>query len=434
MPCVNREAMFSKTAKDKTSKKAMSRDLGRQAEDEPVNSLGYEVGILSRMVEINTESNSREGYDECASLIVKEAEASSLEAEVVDGEKGARDGISRPNVIVTLDAGSDVTLLLESHFDIVPPGSGWVYPPFKLTTRNGKAYGRGTADNKSGIAAALGALRQLRNERNLEINLKLIAGVDEEIGGRYGVDYVLTDHGLKGDAALVVDSGIERLYLGASGILWGRITVEGKQGHAGYPFRAKNAVSEAMKLLEAFKSYKHCVEEKESNLFAPPGSPREFVWGRYSVTMIHGGEKQNVIPGRCEVQFDRRLLPEEPIDEAEEELLSYFQQALEETGCKASLELTNRLPGYQTSKELGFVKTVSKNIEKTVGQTLPFAGELGGNDGSFFAKNGIPVVCFGTIREDTSYHGIDEFVHLEDMRKVRDLIVNLGREKTENIL
>jgi succinyl-diaminopimelate desuccinylase len=386
------------------------------------------------MVGIDTESNSKKGYEECASVIVKEAESISLEAEVMDGEKGARDGFSRPNVVVTLDAGSEVTLLLESHFDIVPSGPNWTYPPFKLTSKNGKAYGRGAADNKSGIAAALGALRLLKRERDLEINLKLIAGVDEEIGGRYGVDYVLTDLGLKGDAALVVDSGIERLYLGASGILWGKMTVKGKQGHAGYPFKARNAITEALTLLEAFEPYKEIVEKKESSLYAPPGSPRKFVWGRYSVTMIHGGEKQNVIPGVCEVQFDRRLLPEEPIDEAEKELMFYFQRATEETGCEACLELTNKLPGYHTSKDLVFVKTVSENIKKTVGQTLPFAGELGGNDGSFFAKNGVPVVCFGTIREDTNYHGVDEFVHLEDLRKVRDLIVNLGREKGENII
>ena len=53
--------------------------------------------------------------------------------------------------------------------------------------------------------------------------------MDEEIGGKYGVDYVMSDYGLKGDAALVVDAGSERLYLGASGVLWGKITVEGKE-------------------------------------------------------------------------------------------------------------------------------------------------------------------------------------------------------------
>ncbi|MDH5448495.1 MAG: ArgE/DapE family deacylase [Candidatus Bathyarchaeota archaeon] len=397
-----------------------------------MSSLEYEINLLSKMVEIDTESVSKKGYDKCASIIVEEAEQNQLDVEIINGEKGAKDGLSRPNVIVTLDAGSDVTLLLESHFDVVPPGPNWTYPPFKLTVKDGKAYGRGSADNKSGIAAAMGAMRQLKKEK-LDINLKLVAGVDEEIGGRYGADYVMSDYGLKGDAALVVDSGLERLYLGASGILWGKITVKGKQGHAGYPFKAKNAINETIKLLTALEPYKNAVEKKESTLHAPPEAPRQFIWGRYTVTMIRGGEKENVIPGTCEARFDRRLLPEEPVEEAEKELRNYFQQAVEKTGCQASLEIINKFPGYHTPKNLVFVQTVSENIKKTIGQTLPLAAELGGNDGSFFAKNGIPVVCYGTIRADTCYHGLDEFVHLEDVKNVRDLIINLGRSPREKI-
>ena len=395
--------------------------------------LDYEIDLLSRLVEINTESVPKKGYDECASIIVDEAKNNSLEWEIVDGEKGAKDGLSRPNVIVTLDSGSDTTLLLESHFDVVPSGTGWKYPPFKLTVEDGKAYGRGTADNKAGIVAVMGALRQLRKEK-LDINLKLVAGVDEEIGGRYGVDYVMSDFGLKGDAALIVDAGPESLFLGASGIIWGKVTVTGKQGHAGYPFQAKNAIDEAMKLLAEFENYRKMVEKKESTLHAPSGAPRKFVWGRYSVTMIRAGEKENVIPGTCEVRFDRRLLPEEPIEQAERELNEFFLKALEKTGCEASLELVNRQQGYHTPEDLVFVQTVSENIRKTTGQTLPYAAELGGNDGSFFAKNKIPVVCHGTIRTDTRYHGVDEFVYLQDIKNTRDLIINLGKVSRDKIM
>jgi succinyl-diaminopimelate desuccinylase len=386
------------------------------------------------MIEVDTDSVSKKGYDKCASIIMEEAQRSKLDVEVIDGEKGAKDGLYRPNVIVTLDSGSEVTLLLESHFDIVPPGVGWKVPPFRLTVKDGRAYGRGTADNKAGIAAAMGAMAQLKTEKSLDMNIKLLAGVDEEIGGRYGVDYVMTDCKLRGDAGLIVDAGCERLYLGASGILWGRIIVEGEQGHAGYPFKFKNAIDETLKLLAALEPYKTTVEKKESSLYAPPEAPRKFVWGRYTVTMIHAGEKENVIPGTCEVRFDRRLLPEESAEEAEKELRDYFQRAVEKAGCKASLEIINKLSGYHTPKNLVFVQTVAEDIKKATGQSLPLAGELGGNDGSFFAKNGIPVVCYGTIRADTCYHGLDEFVYLEDIRRVRDLIINLGKEPRDRIV
>ena len=395
-------------------------------------SLDYEIDLLSRLVEVNTDSALKTGYDECASLIVDEAEKDSLDWIIIDGEKGAKDGLSRPNVIVTLDSGSDTTLLIESHFDVVPPGTGWTNPPFRLTVKDGKAYGRGTADNKAGIVAVLGALRQLSKEK-LDFNIKLIAGVDEEIGGRYGVDYVMSDYGLKGDAALIVDAGPEGLFLGASGIIWGKVTVNGKQGHAGYPFNAKNAIDEAIRLVSEFEKYRKLVEKKQSTLRAPSGAPRDFLWGRYSMTMFNGGEKENVIPGVCEFRFDRRLLPEESLEHAESELMAFFQKALVETGVEASLELVNRQQGYYTSADLVFVETVSDSIKKTTAECLPLAAELGGNDGSFFAKHGIPVVCYGTIRADTRYHGINEFVYLQDMKNTRDLIINLGNVSREEI-
>jgi len=389
---------------------------------------------LSRMVQIDTNSVTKSGYNECASIIVEEAKRNALDVEIIDGEKAAKDGLPRPNVIVTLDAGSDVTLLLESHFDIVPPGADWDYPPFKLTIKDGKAYGRGAADNKSGIAAVMGAMRLLGKRRDLDVNLKLIAGVDEEIGGEFGVDYVLSDYKLKGDAGLVVDAGSEGLFLGASGVIWGKIIVQGIQGHAGYPFKAKNAIEETVRLLSEFEKYRSQVEEKESLLKAPSEAPRRFVWGRFTVTMIKAWEKENIIPGTCEIRFDRRLLPEEPVKAAEEELTNFFERAIKETGCRASLETIHRLSGYYTPSDHVFVQTVARSMAKTLGKRPRFAGELGGNDGSFFAKNGIPVVCYGPIRADTNYHGVNEFVHLEDLRSVRDVIVSLGGAHRDEII
>ncbi|UCE29532.1 MAG: ArgE/DapE family deacylase [Candidatus Bathyarchaeota archaeon] len=392
-----------------------------------MSSIDYEIDLLSKLVEVDTVSATKEGYDLCAFMVAEEAKKASLKVEILDGEKAARDGVSRPNVIVTLDSGSDTTLLLESHFDVVPPGEGWKYPPFKLTIENGKAYGRGAADNKSGIAAALGAMRQLADNEDLDINIKLLASVDEEIGGTYGINYVVSDCGVSGDAALVLDSGPERLFLGASGIIWGKILVQGKQGHAGYPFKAKNAIEGALQLISEFKSYRHAVEKKSSILRAPPDSPRDRVWGRFNITMIKAGEAENIIPGTCEVRFDRRLLPEEPIAKAERELITFFDSATKRSRYRARLEITNKFSGYLTSPDLVFVRTVSRMIKKTLGTSLPMAGELGGNDGNFFAKHNIPVVCFGPIRTGTRYHGKDEFVHLEDLRNVRDFIVNLGK-------
>jgi succinyl-diaminopimelate desuccinylase len=391
-----------------------------------LKSLEYELHLLNKLVECNTDAQSKLEYNKCAEILVQEAEANALTVEIIDGEKGARDGVSRPNVIATLDTGSDTTLLLEAHFDIVPPGPGWTYPPFKLTVTKDRAYGRGAADNKGGLVTAYGALRQLVNE-DIDLNISLIASVDEEIGGQYGVDYVLNHNKLAGDVALVLDAGPERLSVGASGILWGTIRIEGVQGHAGYPFRADNAIDRAMSLLHALQPYQERVNQKTSQLYAPPNTPHELIWGRFTVTMIHAGEKENIIPGHCEIRFDRRLLPEEDVHEAEQELRDFFERAKMSVGCNASIDITTRLSGYLTPSAYPFVQIVKKQIESLKGHTIHLAGELGGNDGSFFAKHAIPVVCYGPIRSDTHYHGINEYVYLDDLRIIRDLIINLGK-------
>ena len=398
-----------------------------------MNAVDFEIRLLSKLVEKNTESVSKQGYDECAAIILEAAEGSSIEAKVINGENGAKDGVSRPNVVLTLDAGSDTTLLVGSHFDIVQPGPDWSYPPFKLTIQDGKAYGRGTADNKSGIAAAIGAMRRLKKE-TMDLNLKLIAAVDEEVGGKYGMDYVLSACGVKGDAALILDAGPERIYLGASGMIWGKVVVEGLQGHGGSPFKAKNAITEAMRLIASLESYKKKVEARESKLFAPPEAPKQFVWGRFSTTMIKAGEKVNIIPGVCEFWFDRRLLPEESAEHAERELKDHFNKAVTETSCEASLEILNRQQGYHTPEDLVFVQTASREIRRVVGKNLPYAAELIGNDGSFFAKNGIPAICYGPLRSETRYHGVDEFVYLDDLRNMRNLIIALGKVEREDIV
>jgi succinyl-diaminopimelate desuccinylase len=391
-----------------------------------LKSLEYELQLLNKLVECNTDAQSKLEYNKCAEILVQEAKANALTVEIIDGEKGACDGVSRPNVIVTLDTGSDTTLLLEAHFDIVPPGHGWTYPPFKLTVTEDRAYGRGTADNKGGVVAAYGALRQLVHE-DIDFNISLIASVDEEIGGKYGVDYVLNRNTLAGEAALVLDAGPEHLSVGASGILWGTVRIEGVQGHAGYPFKADNAIDRAISLLHALQSYQEHVNQRTSQLYAPPNTPHEFIWGRFTVTMIHAGEKENIIPGHCEIRFDRRLLPEEDVHDAEQELRDFFEQAKTSVGCNASLEITTRLPGYLTPSEHPFVQVVKEQIEHLKGHPIQLAGELGGNDGSFFAKHAIPVVCYGPIRSDTHYHGINEYVYIDDLRITRDLIINLGK-------
>jgi len=392
--------------------------------------LAYELNLLRKLVEINTTvtNESRMGYAECSEMIRLTAQLLGLGTEVLDGRNVTVDGESRPNVVVSLDGTSDVDLLLVTHLDVVPADeSEWMTAPFRLRVTSDRAFGRGAADNKSNIVAALSAMGELAKGEP-EVNIKLLVTVDEEIGGRAGIGYLFDDIGINGHAGVVIDSAPNYISIGASGALWGRFIVKGTGGHSGYPEQADNAIYRATSFVEKLKRYHGKVSKIRSKFNAPPEAPYPKVHGRFTITMMHAGEKENVIPGECEIRFDRRLTPEENAKQAEQDLNAYITDlAAKEKTIIDDFKINNKVDGYFTDTGHPFVKHFSSIVNKVVGDSLPIAADLGGNDGAHLAQAGVPVVSFGTIRHDTNYHAHNEFVYLKDMQVVRDVLIALGK-------
>jgi acetylornithine deacetylase/succinyl-diaminopimelate desuccinylase family protein len=387
--------------------------------------LSREIDFLSRLVEIDTDSNLKTGYVACADVIRKEAESIGLRTEVYDSVEVAQDKKPRPNVIARLDVGARETVLLATHYDVVAAGTGWRHDPFKLVVEGHKAFGRGAADDKGAIVCAMSALRELK-ERTPRANTVLLACPDEEVGGELGLGYAVNHANVRGDAAIVIDASPAVVSIGASGILWGKIVVKGKQGHAGYPQLAKNAIDEAIPFLERLSKYAKIRERIRSKILAPPGSPHKQIWGRFTLTMLKAGEKENIIPGECEARFDMRVCPDENYERAKKDLERYFKKLRSAQKVKATLEFTQQTPSnYFTDPKHPIVARFARAASGAFGRRIPVAGELGGNDGHFFSKVGIPVISFGPIRDDCRFHGVDEFVYLKDIELVKKTLVNL---------
>ncbi len=386
----------------------------------------YELDLLSRLVPIETNAITKNGYIECSELIRKEAEELGLKSRIYDSGDSSDDRKPRPNVVVDLDIGADETILFAAHYDIVPAGTGWKHPPFKMEVTGDRAYGRGTSDDKGAIAVAISAMKELSQVKG-RVNISLLVTPDEEVGGKLGLGYLVNQVGIKGDAAVILDSGPEMVSIGASGVVWGKVLVRGKQGHAGYPHLAVNAIDTCLPLLQKVADYSKIREKIRSRIPAPPGSPHNFVHGRFSLTMLKSGEKENTIPGLCEARFDLRVNPDEDVNDAKRKFKRYFSKLARTERVRASLEFIQSNPSYFTDPNDRLVKRFLDAVRLTMRKTLPLAGELGGNDGHYFAKAGIPVVCFGPSRSDTRAHGVDEFVHVKDLIATRRTIVNLCR-------
>lgn len=404
------------------------------------------VEALKRLVEIPSESSyGKEGivrkyYREAADAVAEIAEAHGLKVERVDLLAG-----EVPTLIITLpDAPRNKpSLALVSHYDVVPAKGPWIVDgeeldPYKPVVRDGKLYGRGSADDKSGIVASLAGLVMLAEEKpELRYNPVVVVTGDEEVGG-HGIKALL-EEGYRWDRVIIVDAGSEYVSVGASGVVEGWIKVKGKAGHAGYPHATRNAAEDLVRLVNEMFAYKAARGAKLSSLPPPPGSPLPYVWGRFTVNILKlpetEAEKHNRVPGEAWAGFDMRLIPEEDVEEAVRELYSYFSSAIARLGIQAELEVIAKQKGwYAKNKEFvnEAVAAASAAYRKAgIPWETRIAAELGGNDGSHFDEYGMDVIAFGTIRSDTNIHAQGEFVHLQDVEMFKYFVYELVREAGE---
>ncbi|QLJ52245.1 MAG: M20/M25/M40 family metallo-hydrolase [Candidatus Fermentimicrarchaeum limneticum] len=421
-----------------------------------------DIDFLARLVELDTNSDSKSNYSECASLIGRKARNLGFHVEVHNAE--AEDRKPRPNAVIELDADAKQTLLLATHYDVVGAGDGWKHQPFKLTIERGRAYGRGAADDKGGVVSALSAIETLKSKDSSKVNVKLLITCDEEIGGERGLGYLM---GMKrdgrslidGDAAILIDAG-PRVYIGSSGRAAGRIRVD-------------DPLPELVSLLSKVVDYSEEREKVLSRLIS--ASTKKRIQGRISVTMLDlsagaveyakAGVKSNIIPGecrlklkgekeklvigkqahagyphlaknaieqslpllkkvadlsdgkgRCEFVFDLRTTPEENLDSA----ILDFEKYVRTINPQLEFRIEERTEGYVIPETHPFAEMMKRATgEKNV------YGELGGTDAQFFCRRGIPSVCFGPVSDESSIHGKDEFVKIKDLEFVSSSIVRL---------
>ncbi|RPJ02505.1 MAG: M20 family peptidase, partial [Deltaproteobacteria bacterium] len=258
---------------------------------------------LVRSPSVNPPGDTRH----CAEIILDKFKKERIEAEIVEGKKGAS------NVVARLTGkGRGKVLLLNGHIDVVPPGEDWTVDPFRAEVRENRIYGRGTSDMKSGIASMMAAMIGLkRSGAPFQGEIIFMAICDEETGSEHGTVHLLKKGiGKSADFALVAEPTDLRVELGNRGLRWVDITVKGKASHAGRPHLGINAISSGARLVEAIHSLKFKNRNEAFDIPEPS----------LSVTMIHGGTKENIIPDRCDLVLDRRMIPGETTETVTGEL------------------------------------------------------------------------------------------------------------------
>ncbi|MGO9646120.1 MAG: M20 family metallopeptidase [Candidatus Bathyarchaeia archaeon] len=204
--------------------------------------------------------------------------------------------------------GKGRSLILNAHIDVVPvnPAVKWKHNPWGGDVENGRIYGRGSCDMKAGAAAIVSACHALIDSKlDLAGDLIVETVLDEEINGMGTVSCV--ERGYKADGAIIPEPSDLNLWLGCRGILWGRLMIEGRSGHADLynpnsEGDAVNAIEKAVPILQGI--WKLGAEWRLSKMKHPLLSIPRII-----PTIIRGGDFWATVPDRCEIEMDVQYLP-----------------------------------------------------------------------------------------------------------------------------
>jgi acetylornithine deacetylase/succinyl-diaminopimelate desuccinylase family protein len=297
-------------------------------------------------------------------------------------------------------------LIFNGHLDVVPAGnpSQWKYPPFLGKLRQGRIYGRGSSDMKSGIASFIHALSTIERSKiplhQGAVILHLVS--DEESHGHQGMGFLTQREGIQGDAVLVGEPTDLQPVIAQKGALWLRILTTGKSAHGSKPHLGVNAIEKMMKLIERF-NFIHL--EKEHPLLGKP---------TLSIGTIQGGTKVNVVPDRCEIEVDRRMLPGEKKEEVFRELKETLDSLhLQDPFFQYRVEEIDFAEPSEVDPEEEIVKTGVEAIQNVMGKTPMLRGFSGFTDSRFYTNQcRIPALIFGPGGVDQS-HTTDESVEVD---------------------
>jgi len=214
----------------------------------------------------------------------------------------------RPNVYAIWRGTSDRWLAVDVHMDTVGVET-MEGDPFDGRVENGRVYGRGSVDTRATLAIALAILEQLHaTGQKLTDNLLICASADEETGC-YGAPVFanwVRQQGLQIDQMIVAEPTLCVPIHGHKGALGLIFEIEGVAAHSSKPELGKNAISAAARVITA-------LDAEQGRILAQPATSKLGA-GALSVTMIQGGQAQNIIPNTCRLNVDRRVtVGEDPL-------------------------------------------------------------------------------------------------------------------------
>jgi len=387
-----------------------------------------EVRFLRELVRVPTDTppgNNAPHAERTAQLL----QGFGFEAEkhpVPQAEVQAYGLQSITNLIVRRRYGAGLTIALNAHGDVVPPGEGWTHDPYAGEIVDGKIYGRAAAVSKCDFATFSFAVRALESlQAKLKGGVELHFTYDEEFGGEMGPGWLLRNKLTQPDLMIAAGFSYE-VVTAHNGCLQMEVTVHGKMAHAAVPDTGVDALQGAVQILNALYAQNRLYKEITSKV---PGISHPYL----NVGRIEGGTNTNVVPGKVSFKLDRRMIPEESPAEVQAALRRVIAEAAALCpGITVEIKrllLANSMRPLPGNKPL--VDAIQKHGEQVFGQPIPAMGTPLYTDVRLYAEAGIPGVIYGagprTVLESHAKRA-DERLELEDLRRATKVIARTLRD------
>lgn len=320
----------------------------------------------------------------------------------------------RPNVIAHTGrrGGGGPALMFNGHLDVVGT-EGMVHPPFDPAVRDGRIYGRGSADMKGGIAAMCAAAARAASATNAE--LVIAAVIDEEnesLGTR-----ALVERGIRADAAIVTEPTQLAIMPAHRGFAWLEIELRGRAAHGSRYDIGIDAIRHAGLLLAELDAFEETVLVTRTHPLL----------GRASLhaSLVHGGIGMSTYPDRCMLSIERRTVPGESTESVIEEVREAFARV---RARRPSFDATVRLITAQGPSDVPPGAPVVQSLARAIegeGMTMAIEGMSAWTDAAILNAAGIPAICFGP-GDIRLAHAAEEWVPIPEIERATAVLTRMA--------
>lgn len=356
---------------------------------------------LVRVPSVNPPGDVRDAIAVCERKLAAEGFATEIIAE----------DPAKPNVVGRLSRGSGPTLLFNAHLDVVPTGeeSAWSHPPFAAEIADGRVYGRGANDDKASVTVqVMAGVALARSRAPFEGTLIVNEVADEEVGGIKGAQLIAANPAIHPDFVIVGEPTLNRICLGEKGGQGTRVTVYGRSAHGALPWEGVNAIEGMARVIVALQSGLWPVLERRTHPY--------FHHSSATISMIEGGVKTNVVPDRCSIYVDRRIIPGEKPEDVVTEIREIAERAIANVpGMRVEVEAASfrgreailNAPESPVAQAMLAANTY-------LGLDTSFTGFSMGTDGRHFVARGYPTIIYGP-GDPSLAHKPDEWIGIDEV-------------------